>query len=93
MQMMHFVIWYHYLRWCFVYTMSWWLFELTCSNQIRFVGVYGLDWNALFRVDKIVEKNQINECIMQVPGHTNRYVSTQVFIYDEQYLKWVSFLE
>ena len=73
--------------------MSWWLFELTCSNQIRFVGVYGLDWNALFRVDKIVEKNQINECIMQVPGHTNRYVSTQVFIYDEQYLKCVSFLE
>ena len=73
--------------------MSWWLFELTCSNQIRFVGVYGLDWNALFRVDKIVEKNQTNECIMQVPGHTNRYASTQVFIYDEQYLKWVSFLE
>ena len=26
----------------------------------------GLDWNALFLVDKIVEKNQINECIIQV---------------------------
>ena len=30
-----------------------------------------MDWielesNALFRVDKIVEKNQMNECIMQV---------------------------
>ena len=34
----------------------------------------GLDWNALFRVDKIVEKNQINECIIQVLAHINRYV-------------------
>ena len=34
----------------------------------------GLDWNALFHVDKIVEKNQINECIIQVLAHINRYV-------------------
>ena len=33
-----------------------------------------LDWNALFHVDKIVEKNQINECIIQVLAHINRYV-------------------
>ena len=35
----------------------------------------GLDWNALFHVDKIIEKkNQINECIIQVLAHINRYV-------------------
>ena len=35
----------------------------------------GLDWNALFRVDKMVEKsNQINEWIIQVLAHINRYV-------------------
>ena len=37
-------------------------------------GWTGLDWNALFRVDKIVEKNQINECIIQVLAHINRYI-------------------
>ena len=34
----------------------------------------GLDWNALFRVNKIIEKNQINKCIIQVLSHINRYV-------------------
>ena len=34
----------------------------------------GLDWNALFRVDKIVEKNQINKCVIQVVAHINRYI-------------------
>ena len=33
-----------------------------------------LDWNTLFRVDKIVEKIQINKCIIQVLAHVNRYV-------------------
>ena len=31
------------------------------------------DWNALIYVDKITEKNQINECIIQVLAHINRY--------------------
>ena len=35
----------------------------------------GLDWNAVFHVDKIVEKqNQINEYMIQVLAHINRYV-------------------
>ena len=35
----------------------------------------GLDWNASFHVDKIVEKkNQINEGIIQVLAHINQYV-------------------
>ena len=45
------------------------------SDKINIVRI-GLDWNALFDVDKIVEKkNQINECIIQVLAHINRYVS------------------
>ena len=39
-----------------------------------FMNWIGLDWNALFRVDKIVKKYQINECIIQVLAHINRYV-------------------
>ena len=35
----------------------------------------GLDWSTLFRVDKTVEKNQINECIIQVLVYISRYVS------------------
>ena len=43
--------------------------------HIKFLYWIGLDSNALFRVDKIVEKkNQINECIIQVRAHINRYV-------------------
>ena len=34
----------------------------------------GLDWNALFRVDKIVEKKNNNKCIIQVLARINRYV-------------------
>ena len=42
------------------------------KQQLAWIG---LDWIALFHVDKIVEKkNQINECIMQVLAHINRYV-------------------
>ena len=32
-----------------------------------------MDWNALFNVDRITEKNQINECIIQVLAHINGY--------------------
>ena len=46
-------------------------------NYLKFIAInrtiqplldwIGLDWNALFHVDKIVEKkHQINECIIQV---------------------------
>ena len=31
-----------------------------------------LDWNALFRVDKIVEKKNNNECLIQVLAYINR---------------------
>ena len=39
------------------------------------VDEVGLDWNALFRVDKIVEKKiNNNKCIIQVLAHISRYV-------------------
>ena len=34
----------------------------------------GLEWSALFCVDKIVEKNNNNKCIIQVLAYINRYV-------------------
>ena len=45
-----------------------------CSQGFLFLHWIGLDWNALFRVNKIIEKNQINKCIIQVLSHINRYV-------------------
>ena len=39
------------------------------------VDEVGLDWNALFRVDKIVGKKiNNNKCIIQVLAHISRYV-------------------
>ena len=60
------------------------IYELPKDLRLRILGNYKisgmgigleLDWNALFHVDEIVEKkNQINECIIQVLAHINRYV-------------------
>ena len=52
------------------------LSEFGCFKCVSYIHLscigIGLDWNALFRVDKIVEKkNQINKCIIQVLAHIN----------------------
>ena len=46
------------------------IFELIFGNFQHFTAWIGLDWNALFRVNKIVEKKYI----IQVLAHVNRYV-------------------